>query len=481
MRSTAHLPSLAGLRLGAAPTGTGMEMRAARQRRVEGASALSPPPLRLTGLPRDVIDVVVTQAALDARNAEEPAQAICEWMGQFCKAAKVQGVAGCEDRWYMLALQTFGVPPAEKKPSYVHGTWRELFAQVCSMDTSIGEYEDDGYWLDDPEVVALKWDTPRMKVTAAFGKLRANFASKRSYEELNGIDPWEDGSMYMSMSEAMHQRVKQDWDLWMRGEEPVHYKETRFYTVAALLLLKGAYIEPFESANATDQEMYDAMNQFVAGTISKAEALHRVRDALDRGARLDVAGMVNGEYLDIMSTALATGDGDIINLLFRRGWALNGAELHGFALARVLLARTVPNVRALTLRMAFADLPPLLIPDVSARGFAKAFNDWLPWLVDEATTRRLIDAMRPFVVYEREGMRANPLGYTLTKVYALMQQVCGSNCDDDDVRYNARTPYKAQWLALLLEPGQTLADHRAQVAQARAQYEAVVQYEAENP
>ena len=290
MRSNAHLPSLAGLRLGAAPTGAGMETPAARRRRVDGASALSPPPLRLTGLPRDVIDVMVTQAALDARNAEEPAQAICEWMGQFCKAAKVQGVAGCEDRWYMLALQTFGVPPAERKPTYVHGTWRELFAQVCTMDWSIFtmvEVTDEGDWntIPNPAAVAavkrgFEWDVPRPLLDQALQTVwrHIRFPDRGPEDQT----PWDQVVML----------GQQDWDLWMRGQDPVTNQEMRFYALAALLMLKGAYVEP-GPANALDQVLYDSMDQFIRGTISKAEALDRMRDALDRGARLNTTGKMS--------------------------------------------------------------------------------------------------------------------------------------------------------------------------------------------
>jgi len=435
MRSTVHLPSLAGLRLGAAPTG--MEAPASRRRRVDGPPAPPPPPLRLTGLPRDVIDVMVTQAALSARNAEEPAHVICEWMGQFCKAAKVQGVAGCDDRWYMLALQTFGVPPTSVKPTYVHGTWRELFAQVCSMDWEIftevhAEFME---WnvVPSPEEMAkvqrgLEWDVPRPLLDEAFRTVERyiRFPDRGPEDQT----PWE-------------QRIllgQQDWDLWMRGQDPVNNKEMRFYALAALLMLKGAYVMP-ENANALDQELYDSMDQFVHGTISKAEALDRMRDALDRGARLNTLGKmtsVRPYKMDIMRAALATGDGDIINLLFSRGWAVNGAEHFGQQVVRTLIGRT-------------------LYPHHPSHG--------LPWSVDEATTRRLIDATRPWVEYDRESVRTKHGGNI---AYSWSFVMLYHSVDSDDVLYGSGNPYKAQWIALLLEPGQTLADARAQAAQVEA-------------
>ena len=78
-----RLPSLATLRLGAA---TGMPGNAEGKRPIKASRVEEPPAaapaeepemLVLTHLPRDVISKVVTQAALDARNAEVPASAIC--------------------------------------------------------------------------------------------------------------------------------------------------------------------------------------------------------------------------------------------------------------------------------------------------------------------------------------------------------------------------------------------------------------------
>ena len=446
MGLTAHLPSLAELRLDTADVApTGMEAPASRRRRVDSPPAPPPPPLRLTGLPRDVIDVMVTQAALSARNAADPAQAICEWMGQFCKAAKVQGVAGCEDRWYMLALQTFGVPPAERKPSYVHGTWRELFAQVCSMDWEIftvvhAEFME---WnlVPSPEEVAevqrgLEWDVPRPLLDQALGTVvrHIHFPDRGPEDQT----PWDQVAML----------GQQDWDLWMRGQDPVNNKEMRFYALAALLMLKGACVVP-NAASPLDQELYDSMDQFVHGTILKAEAFDRMRDALDRGAQLNTIGTMTsvlGRKMDIMQAALATGDGDIINLLFSWGWARKCASVLRPWTTKALMART-------------------LYPHRPAMG--------LPWSVDEATTRRLIDAMRPWVEYDRESVRANhggDIGYS--RSFGMLSEIVRNG--DAGVQFvdGSRNPYKAQWIALLLEPGQTLADVREQDAQLQARADA---------
>ena len=111
-------PSLASLRLGA-PTGMPgnaegkRPVKASRIERSEPPGPTDAPSVEavmplLSDLPRDVISTIVTQAALQARKADVPASAICSWMRQFCRSARMQGVA-CDDYWYKLALAAFGV------------------------------------------------------------------------------------------------------------------------------------------------------------------------------------------------------------------------------------------------------------------------------------------------------------------------------------------------------------------------------------
>ena len=127
------LPSLAALPLGEA---TGVSTRSAT-RAAKAARADAPPPLaplRLTGLPRDVIEVMVTQAALGARTADAPATAICEWMQHFCLSAKVQNLP-CDDHWYRLALVAFGVAPGATlslSTRTVYKSWRAFFGALCA-------------------------------------------------------------------------------------------------------------------------------------------------------------------------------------------------------------------------------------------------------------------------------------------------------------------------------------------------------------
>jgi len=329
MRSTAHLPSLAGLRLGgtADVAPTGMEAPAARRRRVDGPPAPLPsPPLRLTGLPRDVIDVMVTQAALSARSAEDPAQAICEWMGQFCKAAKVQGVAGCDDRWYMLALQAFGVPLMNEKPAYMEHEWRVLFGQVCEAlnETRRIHSMRPGYF---------KWNAPQREMDEALSDIFAGWKAKRMMTlERHGHNA--------EGADSNHeQEFKQVVEDWMAGRDQKNRtkKPSKSKALAAMLLLKGA--QPWTEAKykgeeyaTLDMAAVNAVQNLRNGRISAAEALVALRQALDSGASLYAPEQVvqgSISYGSLMYVAAKTEDADIINLLLDRGWVVDSRMKFG--------------------------------------------------------------------------------------------------------------------------------------------------------
>ena len=122
----------------------------------------TPEPATLAAMPPQVVEVLVEQAALAARAAPNPPEAICEWMKAFCTAL---GAQSCPDDLFRRALATWGfvpvqeetreavfrnrdpnapgtyvnlrdepVPaPAEAPPPVWAGfsTWRSLFGQLC--------------------------------------------------------------------------------------------------------------------------------------------------------------------------------------------------------------------------------------------------------------------------------------------------------------------------------------------------------------
>lgn len=284
-----------------------------------------PPPLRLTGLPRDVIGVMVTQAALSARNAEDPAQVIGEWMGQFCKAAKVQGVAGCEDRWYMLALQTFGVPLTERKPAYVEHEWRVFFGQVC-------EALNEARRIHSMRPGYFKWNAPQREMDEALSDIFTGWKAKRMMTlQRHGHNTEEADSNH-------EQAFKQVVEIWMAGRDQQNRIEelSKSKALAAMLLLKGA--QPWTEAKykgeeyaTLDMDAVNAVQNLRDGRISAAEALVALRQALDSGASLYAPEkLVQGiSYGSLMYTAAKTQDADIINLLLDRGWVVDSQMKFG--------------------------------------------------------------------------------------------------------------------------------------------------------
>ena len=74
--------------------------------------------------------------------------------------------------------------------------------------------------------------------------------------------------------------------------------------------------------------------------------------------------------------------------------------------------------------------------------------------------------MRPWVEYDRESVRVKHGGDVAHSwSFGLLRQIVENDDAGVEVVDGSRNPYKAQWIALLLEPGQTLADFRAQLAQ----------------
>jgi len=304
------LPSLATLRLGASTGMPGTDAdgkRPVKAPRVEppappAAPPVAPPPppaepamLLLTHLPRDVISKIVTQAALDARKAEVPASAICAWMKHFCTSARMQGVAGCDDYWYRLALVTFAVDAdslADQPPEWMRGdtklqknaqlSWREFFGSLCDVFLA-----RPSSWADInrafPKLQNF-WSVTQRDLDTELRNMFYDFAAwiKRT---TNSELPWKD----------IMPIVKADWDTVMRGVYPAYLFSYDLWPLMGLLLLRGA--EPWATAkyDALDHEVYTA----IMGTrgddlsaperLSTDEAIRQIADAVARGASTTVA------------------------------------------------------------------------------------------------------------------------------------------------------------------------------------------------
>jgi hypothetical protein len=110
----------------------------------------APEVTQLTGLPREVVGLIVEQAAMAARPAggivsvetTDAALGMCQWMKSFCRAAKVQGLP-CDDDWFRIALGAFSdfVPEENALPmGSGFRTWKDLFRALCNALVPIGNY-----------------------------------------------------------------------------------------------------------------------------------------------------------------------------------------------------------------------------------------------------------------------------------------------------------------------------------------------------
>ena len=130
MAAEPQLPPLAGLHIGAP---TDMDAPPAAQRPRLDPDA----PSALANASGDAIALVITEAGMNARKQDNPPRAMCEWMKNFCRAGKFQGVAGCEDQWYFHALAAFGIDPMSEDIVGVvpddtgFKSWRALFGTLC--------------------------------------------------------------------------------------------------------------------------------------------------------------------------------------------------------------------------------------------------------------------------------------------------------------------------------------------------------------
>lgn len=353
------LPNLGGL---ARTSGNAAGKRPAKAGRAqEPEPELEPPPLRLTGLPRDVIDVLVTQAALDARDAADPVGAICAWMKSFCKAAKVQGVAGCEDRWYKLALQALGVPPDAPEPAQLYYPMRYLFASVCEDlhgPNAIPIVKENGLGR------AFRWNASQRELDWELVQVFESNIRRRMLD-----------NRAMTFDEA-RDAEKASWEALGDPDDPRRQQAPSvIHSLAVLFVLKGGEPWADKRYRALDNEIYTALERMQTAEIHEDEALRLIRDALDRGAQASSSGWSydrKGKPIAIASTlqiAVETNAGSAtINLLLDRG------------------ATTWKDSRVTQGLMVHPFLRSLAMELVEPY-----------WSADQAATERLIEAARPIV------------------------------------------------------------------------------------
>lgn len=345
------LPSLAALRLGA-PTGPpGSNERSMKVARVLGSDSDSdspppPPPDRLADLPAEVIEMLVTQAALAARKAHNPAEEICEWMKRFCRAATKNDLK-CQDDWFRLALAAFGYDPAQTPTTLVD--MMKAQQRVERMQEYTGFTDTDGNPAPPPELTQMpaaaqafrSWRHLFSQLCEAFSGSVAGITPAARAE--TGATFWDDASRalfgqsppprivmlqrFLRTANANQPQRKRDTFLdallehvmptpnqgpfeRVRVEEELVRECTRvgpgaamaqlsaiepWRAVVALLITLGA--KPFKTGfyTALDQSMYGAVTDAMLGQTTWTEALPIVQDALNQGANPNYMGDMQEE------------------------------------------------------------------------------------------------------------------------------------------------------------------------------------------
>ena len=404
MAGEQQLPPLAGLRIVGDPTATEAPPAQRTRRDPDAPSALA-------GASGDAIALMITHAGLNARRSDDPPSEMCEWMKNFCRAGKYQGVAGCEDSWYFHALAAFGIDPmSDDVPSALPSnsgfkSWRELFGTLCECYYGSAAPLNRGPVAN---AVGLQMGTaPFWNFTKSImggGPVNRAFtmrfidpnANQRELDVLmNGLFEGRIAKQVRHRGsadeivrgrQAARERLRHLYELWML-KDPSNPGEmstdaSPWMALVTLLGLRGA--EPWQLAKyrAVDRELYAAIRHLTEIDTTTpaiaAEQLRKARSALDRHADPNYNGNLEERVFPlvtptvpdpppVLEKAVMASDGPILKLLLERG---------------AVLPRD--NVRD---ALRFFD----------ALLFSTAFSPLEHWRVDRETTERLIGMLLPFV------------------------------------------------------------------------------------
>jgi hypothetical protein len=300
------LPPLGALSLGT-PTGAKGDVvteimdekkEILRRRNMAERQAAARETASLAGLPPEVIGTMVTQAALAARDTQEPASTICEWMKNFCRSAGNQGQK-CDDQWYRLALAAFGfvpqgtvqgVQPSPPSDS-AFTSWSEFFGALCEAF-----HGSNGLSMPQDRYNVLRWPGMKM-VDPLFDEDNRKLNSiKRGFidpamtqrvmderlSELRGnrMGAWDPHPGHLTAD----QQEKRDSAFDEYVEQLMRSSKAPWTALVLLLKMRGAMPLDLTKWRKLDWDLYAIVVLRKHGKLALLEALDQARDVLDRGA-----------------------------------------------------------------------------------------------------------------------------------------------------------------------------------------------------
>ena len=293
---------------------------------------LMPKPLvpGLATLPSEMVGMIITAAAMSARESALPARTMCEWMKAFCRAAGNQDQK-CQDVWYWYALAAFGLstersdaegaePALPDRSGF--GSWRALFGGLCeaaygprSKDNSdflrtkiffhytpahllhdghlraMTTSEEHFMIIFDPEMTQRQLDT--LNVALLIAKAQTDLHYNRPQTMMGGHTVRE-------IKKLAEQQMFRNWDEWFADRaSPLRDDTSPWMAMVTLTTLRGAKTSELRPYFEADRDFYNAVHtlfedSYVAPTryaIRDPEALARameaMRDARARGANVN--------------------------------------------------------------------------------------------------------------------------------------------------------------------------------------------------
>ena len=293
--------------------------------------------LRLTDMPRDAIATIVRAAALGARNAPMPAVEICEWMQNFCRAARD---LTCDDQWYRLALEAFGFVPEMAirgaEPALpaqsAFKSWRAFFNALCEAFKTKDQlfWESAGVMLQRANWLGDEWSAP--------SDVRLRYMNPNpNQRNLDTLLAGMQRNLVRTNNFTLHAHP---YALQLSNDASPRT------AVTTLLVLRGAKLDGYEYWIGLDEELYVTIVRGMTRQIDWEIALEDMRQLLAKGADPSYNGRTMrsskypsrpprpygfSAYPALLTLAVLSCNNEAIRLLLDAGAKYPRHSLSGFA------------------------------------------------------------------------------------------------------------------------------------------------------